>query len=100
MIYGFKRVFEPLIKDIRYLETVGVRRKIACNINGTVLYVAADNLASNSLGGFQESFNVEKFCRLCLINHEQIQTCDVRSGNFVIRTPELYDEVYKYVEEK
>lgn len=23
---------------------------------------------------------------------EEIQTCDVRSGNFVLRTPDLYDE--------
>lgn len=33
-----------------------------------------------------------KFCRFCLVNCEEIQTCDVRSGYFVLRTPELYDE--------
>lgn len=59
--------------------------KLACNVKGTVLYVAADNLAAHSLGGFQESFNVQKFCMFCLANREDIQTCDVRSGNFVFK---------------
>ena len=91
-IYGYSRVLEPLIKDIEYLETVGVYvEKLACNVKGTILYVAADNLAAHSLGGFQESFNVDKFCRFCLVNREEIQACDVRSGNFVLRSPELYD---------
>lgn len=92
-IYGYNSVLEPLIKDIQYLETVGVFvEKLACNVKGTILYVAADNLAAHSLGGFQKSFNVDKFCRFCLVNREEIQYCDVRSGNFVLRTPELYDE--------
>ena len=91
-IYGYNRVLEPLIKDIQYLETVGVFvEKLACNVKGTILHVASDNLAAHSLGGFQESFNVEKFCRFCMVSREDIQTCDVRSGNFVLRSPELYD---------
>ena len=92
-IYGYNSVLEPLIKDIQYLETVGVFvEKLGCNVKGTILYVAADNLAAHSLGGFQESFNVDKFCRFCLCSREEIQTCDVRSGKFILRTPELYNE--------
>lgn len=92
-IYGYNSVLEPIVKDIHYLETVGVFvEKIARSVKGTILFVAADNLAAHSLAGFQESFNVGKFCRFCLCNREEIQTCDVRSGNFVLRTPDLYDE--------
>ena len=34
----------------------------------------------------------ERADRFCLVNREEIQYCDVRSGNFVLRTPELYNE--------
>ncbi len=55
-IYGYNSILEPLIKDIQHLETVGVFvEKLACNVKGTILYVAADNSASHSLAGFQES---------------------------------------------
>ena len=51
------------------------------------MYISADTLA-----GFRESFNVEKFCRFCLANPVDIQQCSVRSGLFTLRTPELFDE--------
>ena len=35
---------------------------------------------------------MDKFCRFCVASRDQIQTCDVRGGNFVLRSPELYDE--------
>lgn len=73
--------------------------KLGCCVKGTVLYVAADNLAAHSLGGFQESFNVDKFCRFCLCICEEIQTCDVRSGMFILRTPELYNEALNVLKE-
>lgn len=48
-MYGYKSVLEPLIKDIHYLETVGVFvEKFSLEVKGTVLYVAADNLAAHS----------------------------------------------------
>ena len=92
-IYGYDSVLKPLIDDIKCLERVGVFvDKLGCNVKGTILFVAADNLAAHSLGGFQESFNVEKFCRFCLVSRKDIQTCDVRTGNFVLRSPESFDE--------
>ncbi|KAG5268668.1 hypothetical protein AALO_G00215090, partial [Alosa alosa] len=94
--YGYTRVLEPLIKDLKHLETVGLFvERFACNVKGTVLYVAADNLAAHGLGGFQESFNVDKFCRFCLASRKDIQTSDVTSGNFVLRSCESFDEAVK-----
>lgn len=65
--------------------------ELACNVKGTI-FVATDNMATHSLVVFQESFNLAKFYRLCPCNREEIQTCYVRSGTFVLRTPDLYDE--------
>ena len=70
-IYGYDCVLKPLIEDIKSLETVGVFvEKLGYKVKGTTLFIAADNLAAHSLGGFQESFNVEKFCRFCLASRK------------------------------
>ena len=91
-IYGYDCVLKPLIEVIKSLETVGVFvEKLGYKVKGTILFIAADNLAAHSLGGFQESFNVEKFCRFCLASRKDIQTHDVRTGNFVLRSPESFD---------
>lgn len=91
--YGYSKVLEPLIRDLELLEREGVFvQSLGSNLKGTVLYVSADNLGAHSLSGFQESFNVDKFCRFCLANRVDIQKYDVRSGIFSLRTPELFDE--------
>lgn len=59
---------------------------------GTVLYVSADNLDAHSLAGFQESFNVDTFCRCCMASRVDLQQYNVRSGVFTLRTPRLFDE--------
>ena len=91
--YGSSKVLEPLIRDIEHLEVTGVFvKRLGSCIKGTVVYVSADNLGAHSLAGYQESFNVEKFCRFCLASLKDIQQHDVRSGAFILRTPELFDE--------
>ncbi|KAL2101492.1 hypothetical protein ACEWY4_003253 [Coilia grayii] len=91
--YGYSKVFEPLIRDLQYLETTGVFvKRVGSCIKGTVLFVSADNLGAHSLAGYQESFSVDKFCRFCLASLKDIQQYDVRSGAFTLRTPELFDE--------
>lgn len=91
--YGYSKVLEPLIRDLEHLEKTGVFvKRLGSCIKGTVLFVSADNLGAHSLAGYQESFNVEKFCRFCLASLKDIQQHDVRSGAFILRTPELFDE--------
>ncbi len=88
--YGYSKVLEPVIRD---LENIGVFvQSLGSYVKGTVLFVSANNLGAHSLAGYQESFNVEKFCRFCLANRVDIQEHDVRSGNFTLRTPQLFDE--------
>ncbi|CAF0827652.1 unnamed protein product [Brachionus calyciflorus] len=43
------------------------------NLKGSISYLVADNLASNSIGGFIESFNTSGYCRFCLLTKEKIQ---------------------------
>lgn len=55
-------------------------------VKGTVVYVAADNLAAHSLAGFSESFTVDRFCRLCMAMRGEMQAKEVNSGAFEPRT--------------
>lgn len=55
-------------------------------VKGSLLYVSADNLWAHSLAGFQESFNVDKFCRFCLASRKDIDLHEVGEGVFALRT--------------
>lgn len=81
--YGYAKILHPLIQDLLSLEQHGVYvEKLGACIKGTVLYVAADNLAAHSLTGFFESFAVDRFCRFCMAKRSQIQEKEVCSGPF------------------
>lgn len=57
--HGYGEILHPLIQDLVSLEQQGVYvEQLGASIKGTVLFVAADNLAAHSLGGFFESFTV------------------------------------------
>lgn len=48
-------------------------------------------MGAHSLAGFQESFNVDKFCRFCLASRKDIQTTELRSDSFPLRTKLSYE---------
>lgn len=92
--YGYSAILEPLLKDIEVLEKEGIYvQKLGENIRGTVLYVSADNLGAHSLGGFQENFNVDKFCRFCLASRSKISIHEVSDGVFPLRTTEAHENI-------
>jgi hypothetical protein len=58
--HGYNTIYEPLLKDIKQLETEGIeieynQKKI--NLKGTISLFPADNLAANAIGGYVESFS-------------------------------------------
>ncbi|XP_060771467.1 uncharacterized protein LOC132882224 isoform X2 [Neoarius graeffei] len=72
--YGYAKILHPLIQDLVSLEQHGVYvEKLGACVKGTVLHVAADNLAAHSLAGFFESFGVDRFCRFCMEKRSKIQ---------------------------
>ncbi|KAK0130960.1 hypothetical protein N1851_034359 [Merluccius polli] len=82
--FGYDAFLYPLIRDLGFLETVGVYiEALDTFVKGTVFCVCADNL------GFQEAFNVEKFCRFCCISRDQIGNYEPR--NFPLRTVMQHD---------
>ena len=74
--YGYKKILEPLINELKIIEKTGIEIKFnrqILNLKGAVSYFVADNLAANSLGGFVESFSGNYYCRFCLASNEIIQ---------------------------
>ncbi|KAA0712534.1 hypothetical protein E1301_Tti019070 [Triplophysa tibetana] len=70
-IYGFDKILEPLLTDIKEIEQNGIEVKIGdeCQLlYGTVCLLTADNLACHSLCGYVESFSANRFCQFCLID--------------------------------
>ena len=87
-----EKVLDPLIDDIRVLETEGIEVDWKIFF-GSVLYLSGDNLGSHSLGGFTECFSGEnqRICRFCNATKLAIQTqFDVNS--FIVRSEEQYNQ--------
>ncbi|KAK2848117.1 hypothetical protein Q7C36_009799 [Tachysurus vachellii] len=90
--HGYGEILRPLIQDLVFLEQQGVYvEQLGASIKCTVLFVAADNLAAHSLGGFFESFTVGQMCRFCMATREEIQHKEVQTGSFQPRTKENHN---------
>lgn len=75
--YGFAKIFEPLLDDIKVLEMQGIDiliRGETHTVYGTVCLFTADNLACHALCGYAESFSANKFCHICLVDKSTSQT--------------------------
>ena len=68
--HGIDSILEPFIKDLNILASQGItvsHKGVTRTFKGDLLCFLADNPASNSLGGFKESFSFSyRFCRSCL----------------------------------
>ena len=65
--FGFKKIYEKLIKDLMVLEggiivNYPVQRIIKCG----VLIHPADNLEAHGVGGFSQCFSSKDICRKAL----------------------------------
>lgn len=95
--HGYGKILHPLIQDLVILEEQGLYlQQLGARIKGTVLFVAADNLAAHSLAGFYESFTANHMCRFCMATRDELQVSEVQSGFSQLRTKKTHD---KHVED-
>ncbi|CAF1050796.1 unnamed protein product [Brachionus calyciflorus] len=98
--FDYSKVFEKFVDDIKLLENEGIcipYKDQNLLLKGTISYIVGDNLGSNKIGGFVESFrpNVKGYCRFCYASFEDTQNC-FRDECFVPRTLEKHlDDVIK-----
>ena len=63
-------VFSKLVADLKVLESSGISFDNE-TVKGSLLCIVGDNLGSHMIGGFQESFIVDCFCRFCEIHRNE-----------------------------
>ena len=100
--YGLSTIIDPLLKDIRKLETEGIQvtfENREYTFFGSISTVIADNLAAHALGGFFENFSsVERICRHCNCRKEEIQY-EFDEKNFRLRSKSIYDQQVNAISE-
>ena len=85
-----KAVFEPLIQELKVLETTGIDLGLGINTFGSVICVTGDNLGSHWLGGFSTNFSSgEHFYRVCSI--KRLKFLENALAENTLRTPDMYD---------
>lgn len=92
--YGYAKILEPLIDDIRLLETAGIDVTIlghSSKLYGTICVLTADNLAIHALGGYTESFSSNKYCHFCLVDKASAQSI-FDEDNIEKRNRENYEQ--------
>lgn len=87
---GYAQLLEPLLADIRVLESDGICINIdgaSHRLFGTIVTMSGDNLTSHAIGGFNMSFSSGRICRHCMVTKLSLQ--DIFSEvNCTLRTPE------------
>lgn len=90
--FGFHVVLEPLIKDLKILESDGITLSgIPCKVKGGLVSILGDNLASHQVGGFVTNFSGNsRCCRFCMAKEQDMQT-NFTESKFVRRTKDMYN---------
>ena len=99
------KIFGTVIKEINKLSTDGLE----LDLNGDKIkvyfrcvLVTGDNLATNSICGFVESFSAKRFCRICRATSEECKIMSLEDKQ-LLRTKENYTSdlffLRKYMED-
>jgi hypothetical protein len=84
---GYQKVLEPLLADIKLLETEGIELEIDgrfFHVFGSIVTFSGNNLTSHAIAGFNESFTYGRVCRYymadnsCLKNLNCEASCQLR----------------------
>ncbi|CAI5662779.1 unnamed protein product [Oreochromis niloticus] len=91
--YGFDPILQPLIDDIKFLESHGIDLPFSSEkVHGTICQITGDNLGMHSILGFVESFSGRYFCRLCLIAKQDAQSVYTEDDpKIILRGKELFE---------
>lgn len=66
---GCNAILEHLVREIKILESEGIKIDDKLFLKGTLVQVSFDNLGGNIIFGFVPNFNCTYFCRICYCDH-------------------------------
>lgn len=91
---GIDEILQPLVKDLKILETSGVVGPFSeVSVRGTLAQITGDNLGIHSILGFLESFSANYFCRFCLTDKSSAVFSE-DDPHVTLRSPALNDQLY------
>ena len=96
--YSMKTIMKVLVEDLLKLEhgveiKYPMTRKVKCGVS----CYSADNLEASVVGGFSGCFSSRDICRMCHIQHEDLETQihDVHGTLYNLWSVEEYDEIVR-----
>ena len=92
--YGYSKCYEPLINDMLALEKgITIDKPFRRTVKVGFMLHLGDNLESHSVGGFSACFSSRDICRVCHIQHSDLQSKihDYISGPHKYWSQEEYD---------
>ena len=76
--HGLSKVLKPFVEDLNVLAEDGitvVSGGVERTFRGTLLLWLGDNLGSNTVGGFKQSFSFSlRFCRTCYVTNDEYKS--------------------------
>lgn len=93
----FNNLWDPIVRDLKFLEKVGIKFDDGTMMKGTLTHLSFDNLGANQALGFVSCFIASHFCRFCLCSRDECQLMTTENPT-KIRTKESYASQLKTVE--
>lgn len=90
-------IWRLVVKDINFLETIGITTMDGKNVKGSIAVLSFDNLGINSAFGLVSSFNATFFCRFCVMPIKDCR-CKCQEDTSKRRTIESYNKDLDYIE--
>lgn len=94
---GFNNLWQEIVRDIEYLESVGVEIDYRPNLKGTHTHLSFDNLGANLSLGYVACFSSTYYCRHCVRSKNQCQTAIDDDLN-LLRTKTMYYQQLRIIQ--
>lgn len=88
--FGNEKMFRALIDQLKLLESEGITLENGTNVKFSVTLVVGDNLGTNSILGFTESFSAHHYCRIC-IGEKNVMKTQIKEDDDLIRCKRDYE---------
>jgi hypothetical protein len=93
---NFNLLLEPIVEDLKILESIGIDIGGGKYLRGTLINVAFDNLGGNIVFGMIQCFNANFYCRICISNKKECQS-ETNENPIKLRNRESYNESMNHI---
>lgn len=96
--FGNKKTFDIIIKELTFLEKVGINittdENVLVNVKFCLVALTGDNLGVHTILGLNESFSSTHYCRFCIDSKTNMNNQTVENPR-LIRIKDQYEEHFE-----